>query len=95
MTTALQPPDEITRSLFARGYRLAHSHPLAIDTLVAAVLLGLCTTWLTQSPFAGLRAGVVQAALIAVLVARRVWPAEVFLLACAIAFAQRLLGVPP
>jgi hypothetical protein len=40
MTTALQPPDEITRSLFARGYRLAHSHPLAIDTLVAAVLLG-------------------------------------------------------
>jgi signal transduction histidine kinase len=94
MTTALQPPDEITRSLFARGYRLAHSHPLAIDTLVAAVLLGLCTTWLAQSPFAGLRAGVVQAALIAVLVARRVWPAGVFVFACAIAFAQWLLGFP-
>jgi signal transduction histidine kinase len=92
--TALQPPDEITRSLFARGHRLAHAHPLAVDTLVAAVLLGLCTTWLAKSPFADFRAGAVQAALIAVLVARRVWPAGVFLLACAIAFAQWLLGFP-
>jgi signal transduction histidine kinase len=92
--TALQPPDEITRSMFARGRRLGRAHPLAIDALVAAVLLGLCTVWLAQSPFAGIRAGVVQAALIAVLVARRVWPAGIFLLACAIAFAQLLLGFP-
>jgi len=92
--TALQPPDEITRSLFVRGPRLARAHPLAIDTLVAAVLLGLCTTWLAQSGFAGFRAGVVQAALIAAIAARRVWPAAVFLLACAIAFAQWLLGFP-
>jgi signal transduction histidine kinase len=92
--TALQPPDDITRSMFARGRRLGRAYPLAIDTLVAAVLLAVCTAWLVQSPFAGWRAGVVQAALIAVLVARRVWPAEVFLLACAIAFAQWLLGFP-
>jgi signal transduction histidine kinase len=92
--TALQPPDEITRGLFARCRRLGRAHPLAIDAFVAAVLLGLCTVWLAQSPFAGLRAGVVQAALIVVLVARRAWPAGVFLLACAIAFAQWLLGFP-
>jgi signal transduction histidine kinase len=92
--TALQPPDEITRSLFARGRRLGRAHPLAIDAFVAAVLLGVCTAWLAQSPFAGWRAGVVQAALIAVLAVRRVWPAGVFLLACAIAFAQWLLGFP-
>ena len=35
----LQPPDEITRSLFGQGRRVARAHPLAIDTLVAAVLL--------------------------------------------------------
>ncbi len=92
--TTLQPPDEITRSLFVRGRRVARAHPLALDTLAAAVLLAVCTVWLVQSPFASLRAGLVQAALIAVIAVRRVWPAPVFLAACAIAFGQWLLGFP-
>ena len=92
--TTLQPPDEITRSLFVRGRRVARAHPLALDTLAAAVLLAVCTVWLAGSPFASLRAGLVQAALIAVIAARRVWPAPVFVAACAIAFGQWLLGFP-
>jgi signal transduction histidine kinase len=94
LSPGLQPPDEITRSLFGQGRRVAHAHPLAIDTMVAAVLLALCTLWLAQSGFASLRAGLVQAALIAVIAARRVWPAPVFLAASAIGFAQWLLGFP-
>ena len=90
----LQPPDEIDRSLFGRGRRVAHAHPLAIDALVAAVLLAVCTVWLVQSPFASWRAGLVQAALIAVIAVRRVWPTAVFLAAAAIGFAQWLLGFP-
>ena len=90
----LQPPDEIDRSLFGQGRRVAHAHPLAIDALVAAVLLAVCTVWLVQSPFASLHAGLVQAALIAVIAVRRVWPVPVFLAAAAIGFAQWLLGFP-
>ena len=92
--TTLQPPDEITRSLFVRGRRVARAHPLALDALAAAVLLAVCTVWLAGSPFASLRAGLVQAALIAVIAARRVWPVPVFLATCAIAFGQWLLGFP-
>ena len=73
---------------------MAHAHPLALDALVAAVLLAVCTVWLVQSPFAGWRAGLVQAALIAVIAVRRVWPTAVFLAAAAIGFAQWLLGFP-
>ena len=91
---ALQPPDEITRSLFGQGRRIAHAHPLAIDALVAAVLVAVCTAWLAQSGFGDLRAGLVQTALIAVIAVRRVWPAAVFLAASAIGFAQWLLGFP-
>jgi signal transduction histidine kinase len=90
----LQPPDEITRSLFGQGRRVAHAHPLAIDTMVAAVLLAVCTLWLVQTDFATPRAGLVQAALIAVLAVRRVWPTAVFLVASAIGLAQWLLGFP-
>jgi signal transduction histidine kinase len=90
----LQPPDEITRSLFGQGRRVARAHPLAIDTLVAAVLLAVCTAWLAQSDFGDLRAGLLQAALIGVIAVRRVWPAAVFLVASAIGFAQWLLGPP-
>ena len=91
--TTLQPPDEITRSLFGQGRRVGHAHPLAIDALVAAVLLAVCTVWLAQAGF-GLRAGLVQAALIGVIAARRVWPTAVFLAASAIGLAQWLLGFP-
>jgi signal transduction histidine kinase len=91
--TTLQPPDEITRSLFGQGRRVGHAHPLAIDALVAAVLLAVCTVWLAQAGF-GLRAGLIQAALIGVIAARRVWPTAVFLAASAIGLAQWLLGFP-
>jgi signal transduction histidine kinase len=91
--TSLQPPDEITRSLFGQGRRIAHAHPLTIDALVAAVLLAVCTVWLVQSGF-GLRDGLVQTALIGLVAARRVRPGAVFLAASAIGFTQWLLGFP-
>jgi signal transduction histidine kinase len=94
LSPGLQPPDDITRSLFAQGRRVAHAHPLAIDALLAVVLLAACTEWLVQSPFASPRAGLVQAALIAVIAFRRVWPAAVFVVASAIGFAQWLLNFP-
>jgi signal transduction histidine kinase len=93
LSPGLQPPDEITRSLFGQGRRVGHAHPLAIDALVAAVLLAVCTVWLAQAGF-GLRAGLIQAALIGVIAARRVWPAGVFLAASAIGLAQWVLGFP-
>ena len=92
LSPALQPPDEITRSLFGQGRRIAHAHPLAIDALVAAVILAVCTAWLVQSDFANPRTVLVQTALIAVIAVRRLWPAAVFLAASAIGLTQWLLG---
>ena len=92
--TSLQPPDEITRSLFGQGRRIAHAHPLTVDALVAAVLLAVCVVWLVQSGFDSLRTELLQAALIGVIAVRRVWPAAVFLAAGAIGLAQWLLNIP-
>lgn len=92
--TTLQPPEEITRGLFGRGRVLVRTYPLATDALLAAVLLALSTVWLVGSPFASPRAAIVQTALVATVAVRRAWPSGVFLLACAIAFAQWLLGFP-
>jgi signal transduction histidine kinase len=92
--TSLQPPEEITRSLFGRGRDLLRIHPLATDALLAAVLLALSTVWLVGSPFAGPRATVVQTVLVAAVAARRAWPSGIFLLVCAVAFGQWLLGFP-
>jgi signal transduction histidine kinase len=92
--TPLQPPAEITGGLFGRSRAIARTHPLASDTLLAAVLLALSTVWLAGSVYAGPRAAVVQAALVATIAVRRTWPTGAFLLACAIAFAQWLLGFP-
>ena len=89
-----QPPDEITRGLFGQGRRLIRTHPLASDALLAAVLLGLCSAWLAWSGFASYRAAIVQTALIAPLIFRRLHPSAVFLVVSAIAFAQWLLGFP-
>jgi signal transduction histidine kinase len=88
------PPDAITHGLFSRGRRVVRTHPLATDALLAAVLLTLSTVWLAGAGFASARVAAVQAALIAVLAARRLWPAAVFLLISAIAFGQWLLGFP-
>lgn len=89
-----QPPDEITRGLFGRGRALMRTHPLATDTLLAAVLLAVSSVWLAGSGFASLRAAVVQTALIAPLSVRRLHPSAVFLVISAIAFGQWLLGFP-
>ena len=92
--TSLQPPEEITGGLFNRGRDIVRTHPLATDALLAAVLLALSTVWLAGSGLASPRAAVVQTALVATVAVRRTRPAGVFLLACAIAFAQWLLGFP-
>jgi signal transduction histidine kinase len=92
--TSLQPPEEITRSLFGRGRAIIRIHPLATDALLAAGLLVLSTVWLAGSPYAGPLATLVQAALVATVAARRAWPSGIFVLACAIAFGQWLLGFP-
>jgi signal transduction histidine kinase len=92
--TSLQPPDDITGGLFGWGRNMVRNYPLATDALLAAALLVLCTAWLVKSPFADLRAGLVQTALIATVAARRWHPSIVFLIACCIAFAQWLMGFP-
>jgi signal transduction histidine kinase len=92
--TALQPPADITGSLFNRGRHIVRTHPLATDTLLAAVLLALSTVWLAGSGFATPPAAVLQTALVATVAVRRAWPLGIFLLACALAFAQWLLGYP-
>jgi signal transduction histidine kinase len=88
--TSLQPPE----GLFSRGREIARTHPLATDTLLAAVLLALSSVWLAGAGFAGPKAAIAQTALVATVAVRRYWPTWVFLLACAIAFAQWLLGFP-
>jgi signal transduction histidine kinase len=92
--TPLHPPDEITGGLFNRGRDIMRTRPLATDTLLALVLLALSTVWLAGSGFASPQSVVVQTLLVATVAVRRVWPQGVFLLACAIAFAQWLLGFP-
>jgi signal transduction histidine kinase len=92
--TMLQPPEEITRELFGRTRQLAQTHRVTTDALMAAVLLALSSVWLAGSRFAGPDAAMIQTGLIAVLAVRRVWPSGVFVLACAIAFAQWLLNIP-
>jgi len=57
-------------------------------------MLGLCSAWLSWSSFGSYRAAIVQTALIAALIFRRLHPSAVFLATSAIAFAQWLLGFP-
>jgi signal transduction histidine kinase len=92
--TPLNPPADITAGLFSRSRSIARTHPLATDALLAAVLLALSTVWLADSGFAAPRAAVLQTALVATVAVRRVAPVRVFLLGCAIAFVQWLIGPP-
>jgi signal transduction histidine kinase len=92
--TSLQPPEDITRGLFGWGRDMVRNYSLATDALLAAALLALSTVWLAGSVFATPRAAVVQTALIATVAARRAHPSVVFLIACAVAFGQWLLGFP-
>src|SRR6202453_170323 len=90
----LQPPEDITRGLFGRGRQVARAHLVATDALLAAVLLVLSPVWLAGSTFASPHAAVLQTTLLLAIIPRRVWPSLVFLVICAIAFAQWLLGFP-
>jgi signal transduction histidine kinase len=92
--TSLQPPEEITSDMFSRGRAIVRTHRLATDTLLAAVLLALSTEWLVGSGSAAPGTAILQAALVATVAVRRVCPSGIFLLACAIAFAQWLVAVP-
>jgi signal transduction histidine kinase len=92
--TSLQPPEDITGGLFGWGRTMVRSYPLATDALLAFALFALSTAWLVKSPFADVRSGVVQTALIATVAVRRWHPSIVFIVACAIAFVQWLLGFP-
>jgi signal transduction histidine kinase len=92
--TPLQPPEEITGGLFGRGRDTLRTHPLLTDALLAAVLLALSTVWLAGSGFATPLAVIMQTVLVATVALRRFWPLGIFLAACAIAFAQWLLGFP-
>jgi signal transduction histidine kinase len=92
--TSLQPPEDITGGLFGWGRTMVRTYPLTTDALLAAALLAASTAWLVKSPFADVRAAVLQTALIGTVAVRRWRPSIVFLIACAIAFAQWLLGFP-
>ncbi len=92
--TSLQPPEEFTGGLFGRGRSIVRTHPLATDTLLAAVLLALSSVWLAGTTFAEPRAAIVQTVLVATVAVRRTRPSEVFLLGCLIAFAQWLFVSP-
>src|ERR1700678_4322914 len=92
--TSLQPTDDIPGGLFGWGRNVVRSYPLATDALLAAALLVLSSVWLAGSPFASVRAAVVQTALIATVTVRRSHPSSVFLIASAIAFGQWLMGFP-
>jgi signal transduction histidine kinase len=92
--TSLGPPEEITGGLVGQGREFARAHPLVADTLLAAVLLALSTVWLVRTGFAEPRSAIVQTALVATVAVRRTWPLGAFLLGCAIALAQWLIGFP-
>lgn len=72
--------------------RAAHSHPVLVDSLIALALLTFSTLWLVNSPFDGWNAAILQAALIAPLVWRRVHPSAIFVVISGVAFVQYLLG---
>jgi signal transduction histidine kinase len=86
------PPVPLERGLFGAGRRIVHHHAFAADALAAAGLLALCSAWLANSPFAGLRSGLFQAALIIPLAWRRSRPTTVFVVVAALALVQWIVG---
>ncbi len=72
--------------------RVAHTHPVLVDSLLALALLTFSTLWLVNSPFVGRNAAILQTALIVPLVWRRVQPSGIFVIISGVAFVQYLLG---
>ncbi len=85
---------EADHGFFVTARRLANGHPLLIDTLLASALLLASTLWLVVSPFAGLKAGLLQAALIVPLCWRRSYPTAVFVVVVIVGLIQWLVGPP-
>jgi signal transduction histidine kinase len=83
------------RSLSAAYYRarqFALTHALVTDAVLALVLAGVCTPWLVTtrpSPLSWL----LQAGLLIPLAWRRRYPAGVFVVVCAVALVQWLVGI--
>lgn len=87
-----QPPRDMGGGFFGLGRRVLLEHPLLTDALLAVALLLLSTAWLVWSPFVGLHAALLQAALVVPLAWRRVRPTGILLLVSAVALVQVLLG---
>jgi signal transduction histidine kinase len=86
------PRQEPDGGLFGTSRRVAHTHPVLVDSLFALALLTFSTLWLVNSPFVGRNAAVLQTALIVPLVWRRVQPSGIFVVISGVAFVQYLLG---
>jgi signal transduction histidine kinase len=85
---------EADHGLFVTGRRLANGQPLLVDALLAGAFLVACTVWLAVSPFAGLTAGLLQAALVIPLAWRRSYPSPVFVVVAFVGLVQLLVGPP-
>jgi signal transduction histidine kinase len=81
-----------SRGLFEFARKLSRWHPLATDSIVTLLLILVSTGWLWRFPSATVSATLLQIALLAPLIVRRVRPTEVFLLMSAFALIQWLLG---
>ncbi len=90
----LRPSGEADHGLFGAARLFVNEHRLVADCLLAGVLLTLSMVWLIDSPFAGLRSGLVQAALVVPLVWRRSHPTAVFVLIALFAFFEWVFGPP-
>jgi signal transduction histidine kinase len=91
----LPAPAARPRSLSAGYYRarqFALTHALVTDAVLALVLAGVCTPWLVTTRPSPL-SWVLQAGLLIPLAWRRRYPAGVFIVVCAVALAQWLVGI--
>ena len=79
---------------FGLGRRVLLEHPLLTDALLAVALLLLSTAWLVWSPFVGLHAALLQAALVVPLAWRRVRPTGILLLVSAVALGAGAARLP-
>lgn len=86
------PVNGVSGGFFESSRSVLRAYPLATDALMTAMLLFLSTVWLLGFPAWGIESVLLQCGLVIPLVARRARPTEVFLLICAVAFVQWILG---
>jgi signal transduction histidine kinase len=80
--------------LFVTARRFANGRPQITDALLAGVLLLASTGWLLVSSFTGIKAGLLQVALVVPLAWRRSYPGAVFLVVASVGLVQWLVGPP-